>query len=265
MKRGLIAFSALQMACLRICIAGVCFIPFFIYHIRKEKITSVWKYILVGLTGTAIPAFMFAIAQTQISSSTAGIMNTLTPIFTILVGIVFYKMMVNKYQILGVIFGFGGAIALILLGKDDDGTSGNMWYAGFIVIASVLYGINLNFVKTHFQKENSVRLSSFSFVLVTIPCLFYVFSSDIPKIIITPEGMTAFYYVALLSIISTMIALIIFYKLVQDTNPVFASSVSYLVPIVALLWGIVDNEFIGMGHYVSLALIMLGIYMIRKG
>ena len=263
-KRGLEAYNPLQLASLRICIAGIGFLPFFIFHIRKEKISNTWKYIAVGLTGTAIPAFCFAIAQTKISSSAAGIMNALTPIFTIIIGVLFYQMRVIMLQLLGVIMGLGGAIVLILLGSHYDSSSANMWFAGFVALSSILYAINLNFVKTHFQNENSIRLSAYSFVLVAIPCLIYVVLSDIPSIIKTPEGLTALGYVALLSIFSTMLALIIFYRLVQTTNAVFSSSVSYLVPVVALLWGVVDGEYIGFGHYLSLVLILFAVFLIRR-
>ena len=261
-KRGLIAYTPLDLAALRVGIAGVCFFPFFISHLRKKQIKSLWKYLVVGLTGTAIPAFCFAVAQTEISSSVAGIMNALTPIFTILIGIAFYKMTVHVSQLLGVMLGLGGAIALILLGKDST-TSENMWFAGFIAISSILYAINLNFVKTHFQNEDSIRLSAVSFVLVALPCLLYIVVSDIPTIALTSEGLEALGYIALLSVMSTMLALIIFYKLVQNTNPIFASSISYMVPVVALLWGIFDGEYIGLGHYLSLALILLAVYLIR--
>ncbi len=262
-KRGLLAYSPLELAALRVSIAGLFFLPFFIFHVKKERVKSCWKYLIVGLTGTAIPAFCFALAQTQISSSVAGIMNALTPIFTILIGITFYKMKVGGNQIIGVALGLCGAIALILQGKDSS-QSNNMWFAGFVAISSILYAMNLNFVKKHFQNENSIRLSAVSFVLVSIPCLAYVGWSDIPSIMNTDAGIKALGYVAILSIMSTMVALIIFYKLVQTTNPVFASSVSYVVPIVALLWGVWDGEFIGLGHYISLGLILLAVYLIRK-
>jgi len=262
-KRGLLAFSPVQLASLRIVIAGLGFLPAFIYYVQKERIRDVWKYILVGMTGTAIPAFFFALAQTEISSSIAGIMNSLTPIFTIIIGLLFYSMSVRKSQSIGVAIGLIGAVILIILGQ-EKGATNNMWYAGFVAVCSILYALNLNFVKKHFQNESSIRLSAISFVIVAIPTLIYILFSDIPNILLTPQGLSALWYVIALAIMSTMIALIIFYKLVQETNPIFAASVSYIVPIVALMWGYIDGEFIGLGHLLSLVMIIFGVYLIRK-
>ena len=262
-KKGLIAYSPVELASLRVALAGVGFLPFFIFFVIKERIQDIWKYILVGLTGTAVPAFFFALAQTEISSSVAGILNSLTPICTIIVGISFYSMVVQKSQVIGVILGLFGAVSLILLGQ-EQGATNNMWYSLFVLVCSVLYALNLNFVKKHFQTENSIRLSAISFVLVSIPAFIYIAFSDIPNILRTPEGMKALWYITYLAFLSTMLALIIFYKLVQQTNPVFAASVSYIIPIIALGWGFLDNEYIGLGHFLSLGLIVFGVYLIRK-
>ena len=262
-KKGLVAYNPVQLASLRVSIAGLGFTPVFLYHLKSIKTENIWKYIVVGITGNVVPVIFFALAQTRISSSVAGIANSMTPIFTILIGVLFYQMVVKKTQIIGVFLGFIGVLALILFGK-DNASSNNMWYAGFIIGSCVLYAINLNFVKKHFQTENSLKLTAVSFFFMTIPLSVYILSSDIPNIVQTEEGLQAFYYIALLSFMSTMLALIVFYRIVQQTNAVFASSVSYLVPIVAMIWGFVDGEYLGFGHFLSLGLILVGVYMIRE-
>jgi len=262
-KRGLVGYSPVQLASLRVSVAGIGFAPLAIYYLKNIPLNKIWMYCIVGLTGNVIPVFFFALGQTQISSSVAGIVNSMTPIFTIVIGILFYKMVVNKGQVTGVILGFLGGLSLILLGQQSKVES-NMWYAGFIVIACVLYALNLNLVKTYFQEVSSIKLTAVSFFLCTIPLIIYILLSDIPQIIQTDIGFKAFSFIALLSIMSTMLALIIFYKLVQQTNAVFASSVAYIIPIVALLWGFIDGEVLGISHVVSMVLILIGVYLIRR-
>ncbi|MEM9932140.1 MAG: EamA family transporter [Bacteroidota bacterium] len=262
-KKGLLAYSPLQVASLRIAIAGVGFIPLVITYLSKLSRKDMLMYFQVGLTGNAIPVFFFALAQTQVSSSVAGIVNSIAPIFTMLIGFFFFQIKVSKAQILGIAVGFIGVLLLILLGEDQRASS-NHWYAGFIIIATFSYAFNMNYVKKHFQHVNSIKLTAISFFLCTVPLIGYILLSEIPTIIQTEEGLIAFGYLTLLSFMSTMLALILFYKLIQETSAVFGSAVAYLMPIVALIWGFVDGEYLGIYHFLSLLLILVGVYLIKK-
>ena len=262
-KKGLVAFNPVQVASLRVAIAGVGFIPLILTYLKSLKKEDLPKYFLVGLTGNLIPVFFFALAQTQVSSSVTGIVNSVAPIFTMLIGFFFFQIIVTRSQILGITIGFIGVLLLILLGEEKQ-TDSNMWYAGFIVLATISYAFNMNYVKKHFQHENSIKLTAVSFFLCTIPLIGYILFSEIPAIVQTEEGLLAFGYLTILSFVSTMLALTIFYKLIQETGAVFGSAVAYLMPIVAMIWGFVDGEYLGIFHFVSLLLILVGVYLIRK-
>ncbi|MHA7844615.1 MAG: DMT family transporter [Winogradskyella sp.] len=263
MKKGLLSYTPLEMTILRILIAGVCFIPLTLRYLIKERLDSFWKYLTVGMTGIAIPSFLFALAETQISSSIAGVLNSLTPIFTLIIGMIFFKVRGQRKQIIGIFLGFLGVIAIIILGQENNANN-SMRYSGFVIICSILYAFNINFIKHFFQNENSLRLTAVSFSIVFLPALIYFLFSEIPMIMKTSLGLESLGYIFLLSMFSTMLALIIFYRLVQETNPVFASSNSYIVPVIALLWGYLVDEFIGFGHYLSLGVIVGGVYLIQK-
>ena len=262
-KKGLIAFDHYEVAVLRIIITFICFSPFLFIFWAKIPWNRLWKFFVVGITGSGIPSFLYPIAQTQISSSTAGILNSLTPIFTLIAGYFIFKMPFNRKKLAGVLIGFFGA-CLLVISSDTAGIGGINWYALFIVAATLCYGISVNAVKAFFQDTHSLLISAVSFSLIGPPAMVYLLFSDIPETTMHAEhGMESFIYIILLALLSTVIGTIFFFRLVQRTNPVFSSSISYLVPVVALLWGIIDGEFIGLFHLLSMLLILVGIYLVR--
>ena len=262
-KKGLIAFSFYDVAVLRIVITFISFIPFLVIFWTKIPWNRFWKFLLVGLTGSGIPSFLYPMAQTQIDSSTAGILNSLTPIFTLIAGFLIFKIPFTRLKLIGVFTGFIGA-CLLVLSNDQTGFSGMNWYALYIVGATICYGISVNAVKAFFQDINSLLISAVSFSIIGPIALTYLLFSDIPETTMhAPHGITSFIYIALLAFFSTVIGTIFFFRLVQRTNPVFSSSISYLVPVVALFWGLLDGEFIGIYHLLSMVLILIGIFLVR--
>lgn len=266
-KRSLYAFSPQQVALLRIGISGLAFLPFFIIRFRKLEWHRWWMYLIIALTGSGIPAFMYATAQTRLSSATSGILNSITPIFALLVGVIFFSNKSSVKQVVGVVIGFLGAASLIWLDQPLDASeSVPIFYAGLIILGTIFYGTNVNLVKEFFQNVKPIDLSSFAFVLLGLPVSLYILTTDIPQVVADHEyGWTSLSSVALLALMSTTLALIIFYKLVQETSAVFASSVAYMIPLVALIWGVVDGEFIGWMHISSMVIILIGVYLIRSG
>lgn len=264
-KKSLQAFDPVQVAILRMAISGLAFAPFFFIFIKKLEWHR-WKfYILIGVTGSAIPAVLYATAQTHLSSASAGILNSLTPIFTLIIGLLFFKNQTNFKQIAGIVLGFVGATTLILLNSSAGVLGQELFYGFLIVLGTMCYATNVNLIKQYFQHVNSMHLSSFAFVLISIPALLCIPFTDIPRIVVEdPYGQTALFYLILLSVVSTVLALILFYRLVQQTDAVFGASVAYLIPVIALLWGFVDGEVIGYQHLLSLAVIVIGVKLIRK-
>lgn len=265
MKKGLIAYSPEQMASLRITISMLSFLPFFFLRFRKID-WSKWKYFLIiGLTGNFFPSFFFAFAETEISSSLAGVLSSLTPLFTLLLGLLFYGILFSWYKTAAVIIGLCGAVVLVLYGSGSS-FDGNRWYALLVVAATLMYAISSNTVKSHLSDVEPLDMSIASFIIVGLPAMIYLFNTDfLTRLSAHESGWSSLGYITILAIAGTVIASILFYKLVQLTSPVIASMVSYLVPIVALFWGFLDGEVISIFHFIGMVLILVGVYISRKG
>ena len=263
-KRGLVAFSPYQVACIRLSVSSLSFIPFLLYHFKKID-WSKWPYlVVVGLTGTAIPSFLFPIAQTEVSSSIAGTLNSLTPLFTLAMGILFFQAKLKGRIIIGVLIGLFGAALLILMGN-KVGIEGNLWYGLFIVLATICYAISSNTVGYFLREMSSLVISAVSFAIVGFPAIFMLLATDFTEILQNdPQGLPALGYITILALFSTVLASIIFFRLIKWTNPVFASTISYLVPMVALFWGMIDGEFISVYHLLGMGLIFAGVYLTRQ-
>lgn len=264
-KKGLISFDPGEVAALRISISTLAFIPIYLFlfprHLPRKKLPYV---ALVGLLGNGAPAFLYALAQTHVASSVAGILNSLTPIFTWTFGMWFFAIAFSRYQLAGVAAGFLGAVLIISLDpafqlKVDE-------YALFIVVATVCYGLAGNIVKSHLQDVHPVVLSAFAFFSIGAFALAYTFTTDIyTSLASSSEARLAFLAVAVLALFGTVLANILFFRLVQNTNAVFASAVSYCIPLMALIWGILDGETLQWTHLAGMALILVGIYVLRRG
>ncbi len=263
-KKGLEVYSSNQLATMRLSISALAFLPILIYRFRRVD-WSRWKPLLVvGLTGTAIPAFMFAIAQMHISSSVAGVLNSLTPLFTLLLGILLFGSSTRWAKVLGVMVGLGGAAMLILFGK-EAGAQGNPWFGLLVIVGTICYATSSNVVGTYLRDMSAVTISSAAFVMVGLPAMGILFSTDFVDVLGHKEGAwLALGYVAILALVGTVLASIIFFKLVQWTTPVFASMISYLVPVVAVSWGAFDGEPITMIHLLGMGLILSGVYLVKN-
>lgn len=263
-KKAMIVFDPYEVASLRILCSSIAFLPMIIY-LRKEIKWHKWKqFLLVGMMGSGIPAFMYPLAQQGISSGIAGVLNSLTPAFTFLVGIIVFKNVFSKGQFIGLSIGLAGAVALAAYGDGSFDLS-NLWYAMFAVIASVCYAFNVNMVKAFFTDTRSIIISAMSFGMIGLPALIYLVNTDVVSSITShPNGWTSFGAILLLSLVGTVAATILFFKLVKMTNPVFAASVCYLMPVISLAWGLWDGEYIGVFHIVTAAVILVGVYLIEK-
>jgi len=263
-KKGLVAFTPFQVATLRVGIAAVAFFPFFLIK-RKEVRWQDWKYLaVVGLIGTGIPSVLFPLAQTEISSSLAGVLSTLTPIFTLILAVLFFSAKVARRNVLGVVIGLAGAISLMIFGKSAFGT-GNNWYGLLIVLGCFCYGISVNTVKAGLQNLNPITLSAAAFALLLPFCIVGFWWTDVLATMHThPQAWASLAYIAGLSLAGTFFASVLFFWLVQLTNAVFASTVAYLMPIVAIILGALDGEMITAWHFAGMGLILVGVYLARE-
>ncbi|MFT6337266.1 MAG: drug/metabolite transporter (DMT)-like permease [Saprospiraceae bacterium] len=263
-KKALIAFHPFDLACMRLGVSAIAFTPVIIYH-RKRIPWKRWKlFLTIGLTGSGIPAFMYFLAQTNINSMVSGLLNSLTPIWTLIIGIIIFKNQMDKFKTIGVAIGFIGAALLMIFGE-SEGSNANLWYGLFIVIGTLCYGMSGNLVKHYLQDVDSIIISATSFFLVGGPALILlVWHGTIFDVTFSEQEIYSFGALLLLSLIGTVLATVIFYKLIQETNAVFGSSVAYIMPLVAIFWGFLDGEGLGLVVLISMALILSGVYLIKK-
>ena len=264
MKRGLVAYSSGQVAALRMVIAFIFFLPYIVVAFKKVN-KKYWKYLIIsGLFGNAIPAFLFTKAETAISSSLAGMLNSLVPLFTIILGTLFFKVATNKLKFIGVFIGLIGAI-MLLSGNGFNFKSSEFTYSLLVVAATICYAISVNTIKRYLQELNPLLVSSFVFMFIGPPLLIYLFSTDFIKITTTnPEAPISLGFITILAVFGTALSLIIFNTLVQQTSALFASTTTYLIPVFAIMWGIFDGETINLIQIAGILVILVGIYFINK-
>ncbi len=263
MKKGLVAFQPLQVASLRIVIASIAFLPIFIKKYRQIEQKDILNIAIVGYIGSAIPFTLFSIAQTKVDSSMAGVLNGLTPIFALVIGVLFFKVKNNFYKSLGVILGMFGA-SILIVGADGDFKMDHIGYSLMIILATICYAISVNTIGAKLKHVDSLSVSSASFISIVPVALIYLFSTDFISIAQTSTGLTSLLYISILALLGTFLATIIFFKLVQDTDAIFSSTVAYIIPGVALFWGILDGESINYIQILGLILIISGVYLSRK-
>ncbi len=262
MKKGIIVFSTNEVAMLRLGIAWLTLLPFTWKSIKSTP-KKAWKpLIIVGLFGNGIPAFLFTEAQSKLDSSLIGILNSLVPLFTFIVAISVFKTKWKISNLLGILIGLTGAIWLIVGGEL---VLDNANYAWLIIIATLCYSISLNTIKFYLQEMSSIQISSLAFMFVGPPCIVALIFSDFYTTLMTTKGSwQALAYTTILAVLGTSVALVLFNKLVKNSTAIFASSVTYLIPIVAIFWGIIDGEQISINHFLAVGIIFTGIYLVNK-
>ena len=264
MKKGLLAYPPDQMAAIRISISFLSLAFIVIKDFKKLDKKYYLPIAASGLAGNGVPAFLFAFAQTVVSSSMAGILNSVTTAFTLVIGVAFFKASKSWLRTLGVILGFAGAVMLVLFTNNES--LGNFsLYALMIVVATIGYAISVNIIRYKLKHVPSLHITAFAFTVVGPPSIIYLLFTDCLDIFINhPMGRTSFLYIALLGLLGTATAVLLFNHLIKISGAVFASSVTYLIPIVALAWGWIDAESPGWIQVISLVVILFGVYLIHK-
>lgn len=264
-KQGLKVFSPDQVGALRVAAASLFLLPSAILKLRELHQHHYWKLFLSGMMGIFIPAFLFATAQTRMDSSVAGIINTMTPIFTMIIGAFIFKQHFKIIAIVGIVLGFAGA-TLLSLSRSGGSIQGVNMYALLIVIACFFYGANLNFIKFKIPDVKALTITSVSLLLIAPLAFIYLFGfTDFTTTLNTePGAWKAFGFIVLLGCMSTAVATVLFNKMVKLSTPLFASSVTYVMPIVAVMWGVLDGELLSAGHFIGMAAIIGGVYLANK-
>ena len=264
-KKSLLGLSPLQVGSLRIVFSSI-----IIFLIAFNRISNIpknkWKWIAISaIIGTFFPAFLFAFAETQIDSAVASILNSLVPMNTVLIGFAVFKISTTKTQSLGVLIGFIGTCTLIISGAELNPDQ-NYLYSGLVIICSVLYAINVNLIKKYLFDVNAVSIAAGQFVVIFIPSIIVLYYSGFFNLEFTDNDLLydSLTYVLLLSFFGTAMAKILFNRLIQISSPVFASSVTYSMLIVSVIWGVLDGELFNFYQAVATILIIIGVYLSNK-
>jgi drug/metabolite transporter (DMT)-like permease len=264
-KRGLEVFSPGEVGAYRMVAAASLLLPLSLPRIKQLSKTQVKNLLVTGLLGSFIPAFLFPIAQTQLSSSLTGVLNALTPLFVVLAGALFFNTSITKRNGLGLVIAFLGVLILVTFkeGGGWDSLTDINAYALYVIAACICYSINLHFIKTRFTKLKSIEISSISLLMILPLALLYLFAgTDFSyKMATHPRAWEALGYVTILGMVGTASALILFNIMIKSASPFFASLVTYTIPIVAILWGVLDGEVLLLGHYFGIAAVIVGVWV----
>ena len=264
-KRGLEVFSPGEVGAYRIVAAATFLLPLSLPRIKFLTSEQAQNLILIGLLGSFIPAFLFPTAQTRLSSSLTGVLNALTPLFVVIIGALFFRSKITRRNALGLVIAFIGVLILITLkeGSGLDSFTGINGYAFFVILACICYGFNLHLIKSRFDSLKSIEITAISLLMVLPLALVYLMAgTDFSYKLVTHDGaLRALGYVTLLGVMGTAIALILFNIMVKTASPIFASSVTYLIPVVAIFWGVLDGEVLLFGHYLGIAAVILGVWV----
>jgi drug/metabolite transporter (DMT)-like permease len=262
-KKGLVGLTPLQLGSTRIIMTTVILMIFGWKQLQKIP-KNAWKWIiLTGFFGTFFPSYLFAFAETVIDSSVAAVLNGMTPLFTLILGLLFFNSSFKWMKIVGVLVGFGGT--LVLVSNEFTMRSGlSSWYAFLVVAATLCYSINVNLIKHKLQGVPALAIALGNFIAIVIPAFVVLLFVDFPwtKIISSSEVSSSIGYILILSLFGTALAKVMFNELVSISTAVFSISITYLLPIVAIAWGILDGEQFTLIQWLGCALILLGVYLI---
>jgi drug/metabolite transporter (DMT)-like permease len=262
-KKGLIGLTALQLGSLRIIFAAVFLLLIGFKSLSKIPVRK-WKYIaLTSLFGTFIPAYLFAIAQTEIDSSVSSILNSLTPLNTLILGALVFGLQFKRNQIFGILIGLIGSALLILNGAIHHPEQ-NYYYAILVLIASICYAVNVNLIKKYLHDLSPLSITTGNFMVLFFPASLILFFSGFFEVVHDIKVQEAVLFIMVLGVVGTGIANILFFKLIQMSSPVFATSVTYLIPVVAFCWGLLDNEMLTPVQFFGAFIVLIGVYLSAK-
>lgn len=262
-KKGLVGLTAFQLGSLRIIFASL-----FLLLIGFKSLLKIpshqWKFIaLTSVFGTFVPAYLFAIAETQIDSSITAILNSLTPLSTLILGAVFFGIIFRRSQIWGVFIGLLGSLLLVFNGAVHHPEQ-NYYYSILVIVASLCYALNVNLLKKYLSDLTPLSITTGNFLILLFPALGILFFTDFFDVVQVEKVQHSLLFILVLGVVGTGIANIIFFKLIQISSPVFATSVTYLIPVVAFFWGLLDHEMLTPVQGIGAFVILIGVYLSAK-
>ena len=265
---GIEIFSNMQVGAIRMTLAGLVLLPVGIYNFNKVKnLKTFFSILAVGLFGNFIPAFLFTYAETGLSTGYTGMLNSFTPVFTIIIGGIFFKNKLTQTQFTGLIISIVGVALLIKTGNSEQqSTSPSEWtHLAAVVGATFCYAVSLNIIKNLLSDINAIHTTSIAFSLTLIPALFFIWKTETINTIQTNNyAINGLIPIAILAIVGTAFAVMLFNNLTLNTTTLFASSVTYLIPIVAVIIGSGFGESISTYQVLSMLIALSGIFVANR-
>jgi drug/metabolite transporter (DMT)-like permease len=284
MMKGMVSLTAYQVASLRIIFSGIVLLPVALRHIKSIPKGKLFVIFLSGVQGSLLPAYLFCIAETKIDSSLAGSLNALTPVFVIIMGVLFFKNKVATNKVLGICISFAGSVLLFLAQPHINNADNAVFYTLLVIVATIMYGVNVNMVGKYLKGIPSLHIAAVALSLCAIPALIVLyFTGYFQQDIFSEPMLIATGYTFILGVLGTAFASIFFYVLMKRAGMVFASMVTYAIPAVAIMWAILDThkDIIFAGNlpfgeimsvifyawwkqFVCLLVILFGVYMANR-
>ena len=260
---GELVFSPNQVASMRLSIAALVLLPISLRAIRRLKWDDLKWILVVGLVGSGIPAFLFTNSQVHLDSSVAGILNSLTPLFTLILGIALFRKPAEPRQVVGVLIGLSGAAALVSL--KGFGSTSHWEYSILIVLATISYGFSVNTVQSKLKHVKALEITALSLLAAGIPCSIYALNSGVIETVQTnPNALRSLGFVCILAIGGTAMANMMYFWLTLQTSALIASSVTYLMPLVSTSWGLYIGEKLHFGHVICGIIILSGVWLVSR-
>ncbi len=266
MFEGLKAFNALELAAIRMGVAAICLLPFLYKYVRLISWRDWGLLTVIGLAGNAIPAYLFAQSETQLPTAVVGVLNSLSPIFTLIIGFLFFQMRTPAKNAVGVMLGFTGATILALAGSKEAEVNTNLSFALLVVAATLCYGISTNMIKNFFAGRDPIMITTIALSTVGWPAIaFLLLGTDFTqKLSTVPAAPAALGYIVILGALGTAFGVVLFNKLLQISSIIFATSVTYLIPVVAVAWGIFKHEELTRWHGLGFLVILVGVWLANR-
>ena len=263
-KKALLGFQPIPLGALRITTSSILLLIVGFSSLKKIK-KNQWKYIFyTAFLGTFFPVFLFSFAVQEIDSSIASMLNSFTPFNTFIIGILVFGFGFKKKQFIGILLGLIGTSILILKGAEMNPNQ-NYWFSLLAILATFGYAMNVNIVKKHLSDLDALAIITGNFLMMLIPAILVLFYSGFFSDFKGDElQMDSLLYVIILAVFGTGVAKVLYTKLVQISTPVFASSVTYLMPLVAIFWGSLDGEKLSVLQLFAGLLIMFGVYLVNR-
>lgn len=256
------AFTALQVGALRTLIASLVLLPVALKNLKYLKGKDVWFLIVVGACGNFLPAFLFPIAETEIQSSLAGLINMGTSIFVVILGFVVFKIRITNLQLLGLLI--GGLSLFFIIYNQIEADKNNFYYAGLALLATFFYAISLSVIKYKLHHLKPLTITSLAFFTMLLPSVISSLYTGSFDAVANPQAYTGLPYLLILSVLGTALAVMLFNYLVSFSTPLFASSVVYFIPIVALIIGVLDGEYFNPINFIWVTFVFIGVYLMGR-